>query len=293
MSLKAIVWAFDVHLPRASMKLTLVALADYANEQGICYPSIKTLSLKTSLDRKTVIRCLAQLEEDRLIRDTGKTCGSTNQVKVYALNPNSPKNGTVSTSKSPVFPIEQSRFSHEQSQKRDTEPISNRTDGTTSTTPDGVEGDSLKKKKEEEEEAAVEIYGLYPRKIGRPAALKQIKRALKKYPRDKLMDATAKFAECWLGSPDMQFCPHPATWFHNERFNDDPATWVRKESAQSLGPLHGQIKAIEEAIARHPCNPDSRFHDEDASPALREGYKSLKTKLEILKKRHTEAIMVS
>jgi hypothetical protein len=28
---------------------------------------------------------------------------------------------------------------------------------------------------------------------------------------------------------DVAFVPNPSTWFHQERFNDDPATWVRQQ----------------------------------------------------------------
>ena len=45
--------------------------------------------------------------------------------------------------------------------------------------------------------------------------------------------------------------PHPATWFNQERFNDDPATWVRGEmhaapEAKPTAPsVYGLTKIIE------------------------------------------------
>lgn len=73
------------------------------------------------------------------------------------------------------------------------------------------------------------IYELYPRRVGRPAAVKAITRALAKIQPDDLTAKTRAFARVWTGS-DLQFCPNPSTWFNQERFNDDPATWMKSET---------------------------------------------------------------
>ena len=70
------------------------------------------------------------------------------------------------------------------------------------------------------------IYQLYPRKVGKPRALAAIAKALTKVSFDKLKSLVCAYAEARIGE-DSQFTPHPATWFNEERFNDDPATWKR------------------------------------------------------------------
>lgn len=74
-----------------------------------------------------------------------------------------------------------------------------------------------------------EIYSHYPRKVGKAAALKAIRNALKKAEKVFLVERTKLFAEAvakW--SPgDLQFVPHPSTWFNEGRFDDDPSTWER------------------------------------------------------------------
>jgi len=67
------------------------------------------------------------------------------------------------------------------------------------------------------------IYEAYPKKVAKPAALRAIRRALDKHPFDFLLERTRLFAATYKG--DAQFIPHPGTWFREERFNDDPATW--------------------------------------------------------------------
>lgn len=77
------------------------------------------------------------------------------------------------------------------------------------------------------------IYSLYPRKVGRVAALKAITKILSESEPEmelKLAERTAAYAEAVKRWPieELQFVPHPATWFNRGSFDDDPATWVRQ-----------------------------------------------------------------
>lgn len=57
MSLKQTQWAWDLPL-KPGLKLVLLALADYANDQGECYPSLKQLQKKSGFARSTLIEHL-------------------------------------------------------------------------------------------------------------------------------------------------------------------------------------------------------------------------------------------
>lgn len=85
----------------------------------------------------------------------------------------------------------------------------------------------------EGEEYAEKIYCAYPRKVGKPKALLAITKALKTIKPSDLLKKTEAFAAMQNGA-DPQFIPHPATWFNQERFNDDPSTWKRSDSKPSL-----------------------------------------------------------
>lgn len=78
-------WAFGLEMKPATAKFVLVAIADNADDEGRAFPSVDSLVCKTSLDRKTVIHALDQLEQRGLLSDTGERVGRTRQVKVYAL----------------------------------------------------------------------------------------------------------------------------------------------------------------------------------------------------------------
>jgi hypothetical protein len=102
------------------------------------------------------------------------------------------------------------------------------------------------------EKAAVhsEIYDAYPRKVGKPQALKAIGRAIRDtgVTVPELLTITRRFAEAvsdWPAS-ERQFIPHPATWFNGHRFLDGPAEWGKAE-----------VTAQKENGAAHPYASDS------------------------------------
>jgi len=65
------------------------------------------------------------------------------------------------------------------------------------------------------------IYRLYPRRIGKPKALASIQKAIAKEGFQKIESATKRFALSWHGKTDLTYCPHPTTWFNQERYNDE------------------------------------------------------------------------
>lgn len=128
------------------MKFLLVAMANYADENGICYPSVRRLTEDTEQDRKTILKHIAKLESIHLLEDTNRRCGQTHSVPIYRLLISSPKSGTATTKPTeqsqkrdtlageavPFFPGSSPVFPPKQSQKRDTDPS-----GTVSDPPKG------------------------------------------------------------------------------------------------------------------------------------------------------------
>ena len=72
---------------------------------------------------------------------------------------------------------------------------------------------------------AESVYEAYPRKVGRPVALRAIARALTTTDHETLLKATVAYAEARRGQ-DQQFTPMPATWFNQQRYLDEPSTWT-------------------------------------------------------------------
>lgn len=83
MSIDALRWSFDCKLDKSSEKLVLIALSNYASQDGNAWPSITTINRITGLNRKTIISALDSLEEKTFIKDVSTKTGL---VKVYQLN---------------------------------------------------------------------------------------------------------------------------------------------------------------------------------------------------------------
>ncbi|WP_052384913.1 DnaT-like ssDNA-binding domain-containing protein [Cobetia amphilecti] len=72
MSLQAMAWAREAmpSLPvaiKAGPRLLLMLMADYANEQGVCWPSIRRLSAEMACSMRTVQRSIEALVEQELM----------------------------------------------------------------------------------------------------------------------------------------------------------------------------------------------------------------------------------
>lgn len=82
------------------------------------------------------------------------------------------------------------------------------------------------KSKKDLEEKAKHIYQVYPRLVGKKAAIDKITKVLK----EDLIDArdlyrtVVRYAKAVEGK-DKEFIPYPATWFNQHRFLDDPSEW--------------------------------------------------------------------
>jgi hypothetical protein len=59
-------WRIDWLTP--SQKLVLISLADQANDEGVCWPSVKTLGVRTCLSERAIRDALRSLEEVGLLQ---------------------------------------------------------------------------------------------------------------------------------------------------------------------------------------------------------------------------------
>ena len=147
MSFDAMRWAMAQPIKQSSAKFILVAMADCVNDalpEMLCWPSSSHLAEVTAQDRKTVLAGIKRLCDLGYLTDTGQRKGVTKQVIVYRLNStkngtvkgvdfvakpdvkelsNSPEIGIIPIETVPFLPSNSTVFPCEQSQKRDTEPV--------------------------------------------------------------------------------------------------------------------------------------------------------------------------
>jgi hypothetical protein len=66
-----------------SAKAVLISLADQANDEGYCWPSLNTIAIRTCLSERTVRRALRELEDDGLISSLERS-GTSNLYVITA-----------------------------------------------------------------------------------------------------------------------------------------------------------------------------------------------------------------
>ncbi len=87
MSLDALSWAFNLELPNSGAKLTLLALANFSDENGEAYPSQKAISVKTCLSERAIRGHLVTLEQlgiiSRIARKRANGSYTSDRFKLY------------------------------------------------------------------------------------------------------------------------------------------------------------------------------------------------------------------
>lgn len=86
MGLRAMAWAFLTARP-STERFVLVALAEHADEDGVCWPGVSRLTERTGYNRVTVQRALARLEVDGLLsRQERCVPGGRQTSNLYVLD---------------------------------------------------------------------------------------------------------------------------------------------------------------------------------------------------------------
>ena len=87
MSWKALDWATDLDIDSATAKFILILLANKADENFSCFPSVSTLMAESSAGRSTVLRALKKLEVDgHIIRESRFHESGAQRATRYYLN---------------------------------------------------------------------------------------------------------------------------------------------------------------------------------------------------------------
>ena len=212
MAFSAIQWAMKQQLHHTK-KLLLIVLADYAEKENwTAFPSYKTLAQVCGVSRRTVIRTVKQLEATGhiLLEERIREGGGSSSCMIK-LNPEAPVTESHPPQCHEVTPLVTQSHppSDTESPRLIEEPVKEPT-----------------KEPRVSEKQCEEVYQAYPRKKGRGAALKAIRKAIKDFGFEKLKAAVEAFAAEWkqrqLNGDDLKFCPWPQKWFNEQRYRDEP-----------------------------------------------------------------------
>jgi hypothetical protein len=204
MSFSAMSLAISQNLPTKE-KFILLMMANYADENLHCYPSITRLCSDTGMSKDSVIRAIKGLEERGLVSVRRQKQNGVNLCNSYDLNlrvvvavsDHQTGEGVVANS---------GEGSRCERHKPIIEPIN--IDSISPTPP------------EKADNGFEQFWEAYPRRIGKAAAEKAYARAVKIKDRETLLKAASIFATQRKGK-DVQFTPHPATWLNQGRWDDE------------------------------------------------------------------------
>jgi hypothetical protein len=92
MSWKALDWATDINVGSPTMRLILILLANKADEQFSCYPSVRTLTAESCAARSTVLHALNRLEHEGLITRVAQyhESGAQRSSRYFLNHPEAP-----------------------------------------------------------------------------------------------------------------------------------------------------------------------------------------------------------
>jgi DNA-binding MarR family transcriptional regulator len=244
MSLKALTWAFDLQHDEmnSTMKLVLLTLANYANENGETYPKQNTIALKTLLTRQSVNGNLAKLEDLGIISMVRRKheAGGFRSSKYQLMMPQAERVNDVDTEDGDenVVSISATR----RVRQADTEGKAERQGMSPSTTRDVNEDDNLNRYLEPSpepssepkpkpakkrgpaalfpEDAFDQFWKLYPRKDGK----KEARRIF-----DKISEAgEVEFStimeglRLYVNKDDFRDWAWATTWLNQDRWDDRP-----------------------------------------------------------------------
>lgn len=207
MSLKATSWAWEIPTKDIGMtnKFVLLALADYANLDGTCFPSQATLGDKVDLSERSIRTALGELEALGLISRESRSSTAGRKTDIIKLAV-----GSACNRKN--LPVAQPEIF-----------------GSATGSPLPVASSVLNQSViTSNRKDPVEIYDAYPKHVARKAALNAIASALKKISFDELLQAVRDFSRAVNGS-EKDLLPNMATWVNAECWLDDRTNWKPRQ----------------------------------------------------------------
>ena len=213
MSFQAMAWAVGQKLPTKE-KFVLIMMANYADEDGKCWPSMNRLCEDTGMKKDSVIRAIKSLEEMGLAEVERRKIEGVNLPNIYHLN----LRGVVAHSDQGVV-----AHSEEGSRSQRLKPIK-----------EPITKDSI---------VGFEKFWLAcPRRVGKEAARKAYEKARKLASDEELLTGIRRYAATRAGQ-DEQYTVHPATWLNQGRWADESGDYLTTNEPRREMTREEQIEA--------------------------------------------------
>lgn len=225
-------WVWDHSQSRGNARLAMLALADTANDAGICWPSIDTLAHKMGVSESTARRQVQALVMAGEL-EIEHVDGRANRYRIVQsdtvskMTPLAAVTGgggvTVATGAGVIATTPEPSLT-----------VSEEPPNTLVADGDGdgaLPGLAQLQPAEDAQADEFERWWVaYPRKVNKGGARKAWKAARKKAGFDQLMAAVERFALQCRGK-DQNYIPHAQTWLNGERWDDEAAAAQQRAGA--------------------------------------------------------------
>ena len=210
--------AFALQLGNPTRKLVLLALANHANESGVCWPSIETLRLRAELAHKRAVYThLAALEAAGFL-SVVRAKGAVNRDRGFPVGRDHASTGDPSITSAPQT-TPRWLEDHQGSDPGTTGQVIERSPRSTNEAPGKRPG---KRPAAQGEASFQRFWEAYPRRDNKAAAEK----AWDRLRPDTGLLGTILAALTWQKAiPQWQtqnYIPMPATYLNNRRWEDEP-----------------------------------------------------------------------
>lgn len=210
---------------RGEHLLLHLALADFANDEGTCFPSVRTLARKARCSEQWARRCIRTMIADGTLEIVEQGLGRGN-VNRYRL----------------ISPVAKGATEIPETEIRESVPAEKGNSVTSDTYIQNRHEPSLSPSLSDDFER---FWAAYPRKVSKGTARKAFDRVMSKSDAPSLDDLLAAVARYASSVTEARFIAHATTWLNGERWNDeivaksDSAATLRVSesirAAQSLG----------------------------------------------------------
>jgi hypothetical protein len=205
-------WVWEEGPVKPAERLLLLALADHANDAGVCYPGMKRLAKMVGCSERYV-----RVLKDSLVDQGYLKVEETRSTKslTYQIIKRQNSGTMVPFDEDPSGTIVPSERNYSSSKRNYGSEKRNYSSSKPSLTTN-----------EPSVEPSLEFDGfwtLYPKKVGKAFARKAFYTALTKTTVETLMDGLNNHLKVWTADKtEQKFIPNPATWLNQERWDDNP-----------------------------------------------------------------------
>lgn len=254
MSIQAVSWAISARVRNPGAKLLLIALANYADERGECWPSQERLERDTELSERTIRTKLKLLEDGGFLsREERRSDAGRRASDFYTLHMGQPAN-VAGRSEGPTGNPRPSNRQLVAGKEPPEEPSRDSSNDESLSGACAPESESVGEQDGSGQTASPPDSGLdpfemfwaaYPRRVAKKAARRAWDQVLKRgeATADELIAGTLRYqTECRNQQREERFVKHPATWLNGGCWQDDAAKPPSDDGAPTLPPTwrHGQ-----------------------------------------------------